>query len=152
MLKRMSVRVVLFVSVLLLYACAATGPKLETVIDSFPPLGENNGRLFFYREYATFGSAMRPDIFVCGKQVGKSVPGGVFYVDLPAGECDITIPAMLHPGERSLRVNISPRGMQYIRTWIGGSGFVGRTNMELVPETTAIDAMKGLAVTNPRTN
>ena len=151
-LKRMGIRVVLLLTALVLYACAATGPIFETVRDSLPPLGENNGRLFLYREYAVFGSAMIPDIIISGKKVGESIPGGVFYVDLLAGEYDIIIPTIFYPGQNNLRVNLEPREVQYIRTWIGASGWGGRAYIELVPETTAINAMKGLAVTNEKTN
>lgn len=152
MADRMSRCVALWACIVLLNACAATGPKLESVKSSIPPLEENSGRLFFYREYSAFGAGMRPDILVCGKKVGQSVPGGVFYVDLPAGECDVTIPGMLYPGKNSLHVSIQQRGVQYIRSWVGGSGFGGRTNMELVTESTATSAMKGLSVSNVKSN
>lgn len=148
MLKKLGVHAIIFVALLSLYGCAATGPKLGTVKDSFPPIGENSGRLFFYRVYAGYGSAMRPDILVCGKKVGASIPGGAFYVDLPAGECDVTVPGMLYPTDNQMSVNISPQSVQYIRTWIGASGFGGRTNMEFVPAATAIEAMNDLALTN----
>jgi hypothetical protein len=148
MFKKVGVHAIMFVALLSLYGCAATGPKLETVKGLFPPIGENSGRLFFYRVYSGFGSGMRPDILVCGKKVGESIPGGAFYVDLPAGECDITVPGILYPTDNKVSVTISPQGVQYIRTWIGGSGFGGRTNMEFVPEATAIEAMNDLALTN----
>ena len=147
MSKKICVPSVLLVAVLSLYGCAATGPQFEAVSASLPPISGKNSRLFFYREYAAFGSGMRPDIFVCNKKVGQSVPGGAFYVDLPAGECNVTIPAILYPGQEDLRVDMGPRGVKYVRTWMGGSSFGGRTNMELVPEATAINALQGLAFT-----
>jgi hypothetical protein len=148
MVKKMYMHAIIFVSLLSLYGCAATGPKFETMKNSFPPIGEQMGRLFFYRVYSGYGSGMRPDILVCEKKVGESIPGGAFYVDLPVGECDITIPGMLYPTDNKVSVKIRPQGVQYIRTWIGGSGFGGRTNMEFVPEATALEAMNELSLTN----
>jgi hypothetical protein len=143
----MNSRIVVLCCTLLLYACAATGPRFETLKDSFPIVDENSGRVFFYREYASFGAGMRPDIFACNRKVGESIPGGVFYVDLPVGECDISIPTVLYGGERKLKINIPARKTLYLRTWIGGSGFGGRTNMELVREEVATAAIQGLALT-----
>lgn len=145
--EKLSTRLALTTCAVLLHGCAATGPTFEVVRNSFPTVKEGNGRLFFYREYESFGAGMRPAIFACNKKVGESIPGGVFYVDLPTGECDVSIPTVLYGGERKLRVSILPARPQYIRTWIGGSGFGGRTNMELVPEEKANDAIKRLAFT-----
>ncbi len=133
----------------LVTACAATGPMLSAVQASIPALEQGQGRLFFYREYATFGSGMQPDIFVCGKKVGESVPGGVFYVDLPAGQCEVSIPAIVFKGQTRIKVNIGSPAVQYLRTGVGSAGFEGFTNVELVTASVAMPQMQGLALMNP---
>ncbi len=133
----------------LVTACAATGPMLSTVQDSIPALAEGKGRLFFYREYATFGSGMQPDILVCGQKVGQSVPGGVFYVDLPIGQCEVSVPAIVFKGQTRLMIQIGNPAVQYLRTGIGSAGFDGFTNIEAVPAATAQREMQGLALSVP---
>jgi hypothetical protein len=130
----------------LLTGCAASGPQFRTV--QLSPVAANSGRVFFYRVYESFGAGMRPDIHACGKKVGESIPGGVFFVELPVGECEIMIPSILYPGERKLTVNISNQKAVYVRTFMGASSFGGRTNVELVPEETALNAIGSLSVTN----
>ncbi len=129
-------------------ACAAAGPKLGLVRDSIPVLEQGKGRLFFYREYATFGSGMQPDILVCGKKVGESIPGGVLYVDLPPGECEVSLPAIVFKGQTRLKVTIAAPGVQYLRTSVGSAGFNGFTNVELVTEAAATTAMQDLSLTD----
>lgn len=137
---------------LLLTACAASGPKFASVKDAMPAVAENTGRLFFYREYAAFGSGMRPDIFACGAKIGESIPGGVFYADLPVGECEIAIPSVMYPGERKMMVTVGKPKVQYFRTWMGASSFGGRTNIEAVTEEAALKAIQDLALTNEKKN
>jgi len=140
------VKHVLVCSALILSGCAATGPKMAQVADSFPGLASDHGRVFFYRTYASFGAAMRPEIIACGNKVGKSVPGGAFYEDIPAGRCDITVPTVIYGGERTLTLDVRAQETIYVRTWVGASGFGGRTNMEVVPEERAIAEIRTLAL------
>jgi hypothetical protein len=131
----------------ILSGCAASGAKFSTIESSFPAVEPDSGRVYFYRTYSTFGAGMRPEIFVDGKVVGKSIPGGVFYADLSAGEHAITVDAQIYPGASLLRVNIEPKETAYVRTWIGGGGFVGRTNIAIVPESEAKAAIAELSFT-----
>ncbi len=149
MLKRLNAPFAFVAVAALVTACAATGPTLATMKESIPTLGANQGRLFFYREYAAFGSGMQPDVFVCGKKVGESTPGGVFYVDLPAGECEVTIPAIIFKGKTTVKVAIGKPEVQYLRTSVGSAGFEGFTTVEIVPEQVASREMQELALTNP---
>lgn len=137
---------------LLLTACAASGPKFASLKDSMPAVADTSGRLFFYREYSAFGSGMRPDIFACGAKVGESIPGGMFYVDLPAGNCEISIPSVMYPGERNMTVTVGTPKVQYFRTWMGASSFGGRTNIEAATEDAALKAMQDLSLTNEKKN
>ncbi|MDM5181555.1 hypothetical protein PO883_30725 [Massilia sp. DJPM01] len=138
--------------VVFLTACAATGPKFSTVENTLPAVADKTGRVFFYREYSSFGAGMRPDIFACGSKVGESIPGGMFYADLPAGECEITIPSVMYPGERKISVTVGTPKVIYFKTWMGASSFGGRTNIEEVSAGEAVEAMQDLALTNEKKN
>ena len=147
MFNRTNTPFALIATAALVTACAATGAQLGTVQQSIPALAPGEGRLFFYRANAAFGSGMRPDIVVCGRKVGQSAPGGMFYVDLPAGPCELSIPAIVFKGQTKLKVKIGRPEVQYLRTAIGSAGFDGFTNVEVVPAAIATAEMQGLALT-----
>ena len=63
----------------------ASGPSFAITQASFKPLKSGNGRVFLYREGLYSGSVIHPQILIDGKEVGKAVPNGFFYVDLPPG-------------------------------------------------------------------
>jgi hypothetical protein len=52
---------------------------------SAPTLKGDQGRVYFYRNSSMFGAAMQPALTLDGKEVGKSQPGGYFYVDTVSG-------------------------------------------------------------------
>lgn len=68
-----------------LTACAATGPRFAEVEAGFPSLGEDQSRIFFYRENSAFGAALTPDVLLDGQRVGELKPGSFFFVDREAG-------------------------------------------------------------------
>lgn len=134
-------------SAAILSGCAASGAKLSTIESTFSEISSSEGRVYFYRTYSTFGAGMRPTIFVDGKPVGKSIPGGVFYKDLPEGNHAVTIDAQIYPGQSSLQLNVEPKETTYVKTWIGASGFGGRTNMAVVGEGEGNSAINDLSFT-----
>ena len=131
----------------ILSGCAASGAKFSTVESNLPEISASAGRVYFYRTYSSFGAGMRPTIFVDGKPVGKSIPGGVFYTDLPTGNHAVTIDAQIYPGQSSLQLNVEPKETTYVKTWIGASGFGGRTNMAIVAESEGNTAINDLSFT-----
>lgn len=90
---------------------------------------------------------MRPDILIDGVVVGKSIPGGVFYSDVSTGEHVVTIPVYLYPGQSSLSIKMQPGQVKYIKTWIGGSSFPGKTNIAVSSEEEARVVIGNLSYT-----
>lgn len=70
-----------------LVSCAG-GPSFDAA--SLPPIPEGKGRVFVYRT-SGFGAAVRPDVKIDGKVVGKSMARGFFHSDQPPGEHEISI-------------------------------------------------------------
>jgi hypothetical protein len=117
-------------SVALLAGCA-TGTRLDaSAVSAVPPAGQ--GRIVFYRLNGVFGNGMRPEIRVDGVVAGHSVPGTKFYFDSAPGSRQVEIPNSLYSGGRGLQLFVKESEVVYVRTSIGGSGFGGRTNVELV--------------------
>lgn len=137
-----------FFCVLCFAGCAATGPKFGTVEASIGEVSQDKSRIIFYRVYQAFGAGMRQEILVDGMVVGKSVPGGVFYIDVAPGSHKITIENQVYAGANNHNLNLEPGQTGYVRTWIGGSGFGGRTNMEIVPPDKARGQIAELAYTS----
>jgi hypothetical protein len=72
-------------AIVALTGCAASGPKFAEMQASTPTLNADQGRVFFYRKGSMFGAAIQPALKLDGKEVGKSQPGGYFYVDAASG-------------------------------------------------------------------
>jgi hypothetical protein len=72
-----------------LTACA-TGPSYKTVVDSFPPLAAEAGRIFVYRD-AIYNPSKMPAILLNGAQIGLSRAQGFIYVDRPAGDYKVEL-------------------------------------------------------------
>lgn len=50
----------------------------------------------------------------------------------------MSIPTTLYPGEQSVNITISDNETVYIKNYMGGSAFGGRTNIEVVKNEKAI--------------
>lgn len=124
--------------------CATVGPKYSTVRNNITALSKENARIVFYRPDSLYATGMRPDILLEGKKVGISRPGTIFYVDVDPGKYRVTIPAIMYPGETTLDITVSKNETVYVKNYMGGSAFGGRTNLEVVPHekaTTEIDEL-----------
>ena len=109
--------------------CAAKGPSLGMISDRMPMLHADQGRIFFYRDKSMFGAAVQPMIRLNGEEVGKSVPGGFFFVDRPAGDYEASSSTEV---KRSVTFTLAPAETRYIRTTVGMGFFVGHVYPELV--------------------
>ena len=139
--------VVLIMSVM---GCATTGPKYSIVRNNITPLSKEQGRIIFYRPDILFGAGMRPDILIDGKKIGKSRHGTVFYVDVDPGKHQVTVPVVLYPGETAIDIELRQNETVYVKTFIGGSSFAGKTNIEVVSSEQALAEIDDLVfVTEP---
>lgn len=113
----------------LLAGCASGGMKHAELKSRLPALGEDEGRVYFMRKSSMLGAAVQPDIYLDGKAVGQSKPGGFFYVDAKAGahEASATTEA-----KRGISFSLDPGETKYIRSFPTFGVFVGRVNFELL--------------------
>lgn len=123
-LKLFAVAGVLFV------AGCASGPKMADVQSSIPTLAPENGRIFFYRSSSMMGAAIQPDIYLNGKVVGTSKPGGFFYKDVPAGNYTVSTTTEV---QKQLTFTLAPKEVKYVKTSVSFGVMVGRVQPELAP-------------------
>jgi len=109
--------------------CATTGPTYSTIRNE---VTKGQGRIIFYRPNAFFGFAMKSDILLDGRKVGESRNGTVFYVDVAPGKHQVQTSVVMYSGEQSGDIELRQNETIYVKTYIGGSAFVGRTNFEVV--------------------
>ena len=109
---------------LLAIACCATllpgcasGPKFSEVKSSFPPLAEENGRIYFYRT----------------TKIGTAKPQGFFYADRPAGNYEVETSTEV---KRRLSLTLDKSQTRYVRLNISMGFFVGHVYPELVDDQT----------------
>jgi len=108
----------------------ASGMSYDEIEDRLPQLGRGEGRVFFYRSGSMFGAAIQPEIHLDGRVAGTSQPGGFFFVDRPAGPCEIACSTEV---ERKVAFDLAAGDTRYVRSGISLGIFVGRVTPELVP-------------------
>jgi hypothetical protein len=112
-----------------LTGCAASGPKFSAQESGTPRLSADKGRVYFYRPSGMMGAGLQPEILLDGKMVGKSQPGGYFYVDADAGS---------HEAQTSTEVTnklsfvVDKGEVKYVRTKVSMGVLVGHVTPELV--------------------
>ena len=139
-----AIRALALVAAALLAAACASGPKFEQVSASFPAVKPGEGRVYVYRSSSMFGAALQPTIYVNGKAVGSSKPGGFFYTDVPAGPVEVTCGTEV---EKKATFVIGERETRYVKTTVGFGILVGRVYPELVDNATAATEMRDASYT-----
>lgn len=124
-----------------LFGCSATGPRFSELSQSLPSLGENEGRIYFYRD-SIVGMAVQPEVSVNGQVVGKSQPNSFFFIDRPAGTYRATAQT---EAEGSIDIVLRPKQTAYVRMSIGIGFLVGRPAFARVGETEGRSALPPLA-------
>ncbi|QGW84365.1 DUF2846 domain-containing protein [Variovorax paradoxus] len=124
-----------------LFGCSASGPRHSEMEQSLPSLGENEGRIYFYRN-SILGAAIQPEVLLNGQVVGKSQPSSFFFVDRPAGSYRATART---EAEGSIDIALRPRQTAYIEMSISMGLLVGRPAFERVAEPEGRKALPSLA-------
>ena len=124
-----------------LFGCSATGPRYSEMAESLPSLGENEGRIYFYRN-SILGAAVQPEVSVNGQVVGKSQPGSFFFIDRPAGTYRATART---EAEGSIDIVLRARQTAYIEMSISMGFLVGHPAFERVAEPEGRKALPSLA-------
>ena len=119
----------LIAAALALTGCAATGPKFAEQQSSTPKLSADKGRVYFYRKDSFVGGGLRPEIRLDGAVVGKSQPGGYFYVDATPGSHEAATSTEV---ENKLSFVVDKGETKYVRTKVSMGVLVGHVTPELV--------------------
>lgn len=122
-------RRLLLASLLALLAACASGPKYNDVKSAIPTLRPDQGRIYVYRSATMLGAAIQTDVLLNGEKVGRSEPGGFFFVDRPAGNYEVSTSTET---EKKVTFVLDRGQTRYIKTSIGLGLFVGRIQPELI--------------------
>jgi hypothetical protein len=128
----------------LLTGCAASGPKFTQQESTMPKLSADQGRVYFYRASSMGGAALRPQIMLDGTSVGKSEPGGYFYVDTGAGSHEA---ATSTETTNKLSFVLDKGETKYVRTKVSMGLLVGHVTPELVSADEAQKELSSLSYT-----
>lgn len=121
-------------------AGCASGPKYSKVADSLPPIPSGKARIYFYRDASPVGSAVQSPIVLGGEQVGKSVPGSFFFVDVAPGDHEVSSRTET---EKKLSFTVDAGQTRYVRSRVSLGAFIGHIGLFLEDEETAMKTMKG---------
>jgi hypothetical protein len=125
-MKALKMLLVSFV-ILGLTACA-TGPKFSEMSSTIGQIKPDKGRVYIYRKTA-LGAAIQPKVKLNGKEIGKAVPKGFFYVDLAPGQYVIETSTEV---DRRLSFELEKGQTKYVRLNISMGFFAGHVYPELV--------------------
>ncbi len=136
---RIAPHLMLSLTLICLSVGCSSGPGYGEMAAKMPELPSNGGRIFFYRAASPLGAAVQPDIRVNEEIVGKSIPGGFFYIDRPAGNYVV---ACSTEAEHKLSIALSPGDTRYVRTTLTMGLFVGQAWPTLEDANTALPTLK----------
>ena len=109
-------------------ACAS-GREFAEVALAFPKLSPQNGRIYFYRNNDVQGLGLQPSIYLNDEIVGKSQPGGFFYLDKPEGNYRVSTTTEV---TSTVSFHLAKNETKYVKTGVGFGILVGRVKPEIV--------------------
>lgn len=119
-----------------LLAACASGPTYKDLNAKEAPLAQNMARIYMYRAGGILGSGVQPSVKLDGKKVGDAVPGGYFFVDVPAGNHEISAAT---EAKRDTSFTVAAGETRYVRLEISMGFAAGHVSPILV------DAAQGKA-------
>lgn len=114
------------------------------VSSSLPTVSAGSGRVYFYRSDSVVGMAVQPEIRLDNRVVGRSQPGGFFFVDTTPGRHVATSQTEV---EERLEFDVAAGQTVYVTSSIGFGLLVGRVHLNLRPEGMALSELVGLRYT-----
>ncbi|CAG9209658.1 conserved exported hypothetical protein [Paraburkholderia tropica] len=134
----------LAVGVTMLAAGCASGPQYKEVASSIPTLTADHGRIYFFRADGFGGAMIQPEVKLNDKVVGRSVPGGFFYVDEVPG--DYTVSTTTET-KKEVTFTLHAGDTKYVRTSISMGILVGHITPTLDDPETAPHEIEQLKYT-----
>ncbi|MGH8818773.1 MAG: DUF2846 domain-containing protein, partial [Achromobacter pestifer] len=125
-------------------AGCASGVKHSQMASSIPTVQQGEGRIYFMRSASMFGAAIQTDISLNGEVVGRSQPGGFFYVDRPQGTYKASTSTET---EKTLSFVLDAGETKYVRSSPSIGLLVGRIVLELDTPEKAEKELGGLSYT-----
>jgi hypothetical protein len=125
-------------------AGCASGIKHKDILTSMPAVASGQGRIYFLRSNSFVGAALQPEIRLNGEAVGKSMPGGFFYVDRPAGKY---IAAGSTEVEKTVSFELRAGETKYVRSSTSVGILVGRVILDLETPEKALQELGDLSYT-----
>lgn len=113
-------------ALLLLAACAATGPKFES--EAAPP--EGRATVYIYRESGFVGSGVAYTVSANGVEIAALPAGGYFVYHAAPGEIEFTAKT---EAKTSVTIDARAGAAYYIKGTIGVGFFVGHPHLTVVP-------------------
>ncbi|MFT0174527.1 DUF2846 domain-containing protein [Paraburkholderia mimosarum] len=143
-MKNLYRTLLLSVGVALLAAGCASGPQYKEVASSIPTLPADHGRIYFFRADSFAGAMIQPEIKLNDKVVGRSVPGGFFYVDEIPGEYTVSTTTET---KKEVTFTLHAGDTKYVRTSISMGILVGHITPTLDDPETAPHEIEQLKYT-----
>jgi hypothetical protein len=126
----------------------ASGPRFNDLQAAIPPLGAEQGRIFFYRPAGMAGAAIQPEIRLNGDVVGRSQPNGFFFVDRYPGSMRVLTETEV---ENAIEFVLDAGQTRYVETSVSMGFLVGRVTPKLIdPAQGALD-VQNLVYTGSQT-
>ena len=116
----------------------ASGPAFEEYSSTMEAVSPDNGRIYIYR-VSSLGAAVQPKVRLDGEPVGKAVPKGFFYLDLPPGEYVLSAST---EAERSLSLALAAGEEKYVRLEVKMGFFAGHIKPVLVDPAEGMEELK----------
>jgi len=132
--------------VLLSMSGCVSDPTFDEYARSMPPVPADDGRIYIYR-ITTVGDAIRPSVRIDGEPVARAIPNGFFYIDLPAGEYEISAAKNT---ENILPVRLETGDEKYVRLEVNFSTSSWQFTPMLVSADVANEQMKNTAYTGEK--
>lgn len=125
-----------------LSACAS-GPSLSESPQAKTTLPSGMSRIVVYRT-GIMGAAIQPVVKVDGRSTGKCQTNGVFFVDVPSGQHQLSATT---ESSASTLVDTSETDIAYVKCSLGMGLVVGRPTLEVVPTATGASEAADLSLT-----
>jgi hypothetical protein len=125
----------------LLLAGCVSGPKISEYRATLPPPPAGMGRIWFYRHSLPFGVMVEPAIELDGTNVGYSIPGAFFQVEIPPGVHEVST---FTEAKYKTTVTVNTNADSYVKFYILPGALVGRIIPTVVDEVDALRGLEGL--------
>ncbi len=122
----------------------ASGPQYKDVASAIPTLAADHGRIYFFRSDSFGGATVQPEIKLNDKVVGRSIPGGFFFVDEEPGEYTASTTTEV---KREVKFTLHAGDTKYVRTSVSMGLLVGHVTPTLDDSETAQQEVETLKYT-----